>query len=85
MLDIGGLQFLFISSLSQTGGVYAIDVPTPSRRDPPLLQLRQFQGKGYSKLNAGFASDSVYAVRMLQNLKNGVVENAMEEIVGECA
>jgi hypothetical protein len=43
--------------------VYAIDVPTPSRRDPPLLQLRQFQGKGYSKLDAGFASDSVYAVR----------------------
>jgi len=28
-----------------------------------LLQLRQFQGKGYSKLDAGFASDSVYAVR----------------------
>ena len=29
---------------------------------PPLVQLRQFQGKGFTSLGASFASDSVYAI-----------------------
>ena len=27
-------------SLNGSGGVYALDVPTPTRREPPLVQLR---------------------------------------------
>ena len=49
-------------SLNGSGGVYALDVPTPTRREPPLVQLRQFQGKGFQKLGASFASDSVYSI-----------------------
>lgn len=53
-------------SLNGSGGVYTIDVPTPSRRTPPLVQLRQFQGKGYAQLGTSFASDAVYAIEAAQ-------------------
>jgi alpha-tubulin suppressor-like RCC1 family protein len=49
-------------ALNGSGGVYTLDVPTPTRREPPLVQLRQFQGKGFTSLGASFASDSVYAI-----------------------
>ena len=64
-------------NLDGSGGVYALDIPTPSCRRPPLVTLRQFRGKGFLRLASGFATDDVYAVdkldrlHLLRNLDSG--------------
>ena len=55
-------------NLDGSGGVYALDIPTPSCRRPPLVTLRQFRGKGFVRLASGFATDDVYAVDRLHRL-----------------
>ena len=55
-------------NLDGSGGVYALDIPTPSCRRPPLVTLRQFRGKGFLRLASGWATDDVYAVDRLDRL-----------------